>query len=126
MASHEALFSLISDQKKDEAQQVKAIARQLLEKLHKLVARSADTRGRAKRDQGIWSRWCSDIANGHGGNVELKALVGDPSLDDCSKAFRFALLDARPVASPDEVIIARESFWKRILFTRGADGLNRN
>ena len=82
--------------------------------------------GSAYGDQGIWSRWCSYIANGHGGNVELKALVSDPSLDYCRKAFRFDLLEARPVATPDEVIIARESFWKRILFTRGADGLNRN
>jgi len=74
----------------------------------------------------IWSRWCSYVASGHGGNVELRALVSDPTLDYCRKAFRFALLEYRPSPTPDEVILAREAFWKRILLTRGDYGLNRN
>jgi hypothetical protein len=82
--------------------------------------------GSAYGDQGIWSRWCSYVASGHGGNVELRALVTDPTLDYCRKAFRFALLEARPAPTPNEVILAREAFWKRVLFTRGEQGLNRN
>lgn len=82
--------------------------------------------GSAYGDQGIWSRWCSYIASGHGGNVELRALVADPNLNYCRKAFRFALLEYRPNRTPDEVIVGRENFWKRILFTRGEHGLNRN
>jgi hypothetical protein len=82
--------------------------------------------GSAYGDQGIWSRWCSYIASGHGGNVELQALVVDPSLEYCRKSFRFALLEYRPNRTPDEIIIGREGFWKRILLTRGEHGLNRN
>jgi hypothetical protein len=82
--------------------------------------------GSAYGDQGIWSRWCAYVASGHGGNIELRALVNDPTLEYCRKAFRFALLEFRPTPTPDEVILAREAFWKRILLTRGDFGLNRN
>jgi hypothetical protein len=82
--------------------------------------------GSAYGDQGIWSRWCAYIASGHGGNVELRALVSDPSLDYCRANFRFALLEHRLSRTPDDTIIARETFWKRILLTRGEQGLSRN
>lgn len=82
--------------------------------------------GSAYGDQGIWWRWCAYVASGHGGNVELRALVNDPTLEYCRKAFRFALLEARAAPTPDDVILAREAFWKRILLTRGEHGLNRN
>lgn len=82
--------------------------------------------GSAYGDTGIWSRWCGYMASGHGGNVELRALVTEPTLAYCRQNFRFALLEHRPNRTPDEIILARESFWKRILFTRGEQGLNRN
>jgi len=82
--------------------------------------------GSAHGDQGIWSRWCSYVATGHGGNVELRALVSDPTLEYCRKSFRVSLLEYRPSPTPDETILAREAFWKRILLTRGEHGLNRN
>jgi hypothetical protein len=82
--------------------------------------------GAAYSDHGIWSRWSTYIASGHGGNVELRALVKDPSLDYCRSNFRFALLEDRPARTPDDVIQAREVHWKRILLTRGEGGLNRN
>ena len=82
--------------------------------------------GSAYGDQGIWSRWCSYVASGHGGNVELRALVSDPTLDYCRTNFCFALLENRSSRTPDEVVLYREAFWKRILVTRGAQGLNRN
>jgi len=81
--------------------------------------------GSAYGDQGIWSRWCSYVASGHGGNVELRNLVTDPTLDYCRSNFRFALLEHRVERTPDETVIQRESFWKRILLTR-EHGLNRN
>jgi hypothetical protein len=59
-------------------------------------------------------------------NVELRSLVSDPTLDYCRVNFRFALLEHRSSRTPDEVVIAREAFWKRILVTRGERGLNRN
>lgn len=82
--------------------------------------------GAAYGGQGVWSRWCSYIASGHGGNAELRALASDHSLDYCRKHFQFALLEHRPDRTADDIIIARESFWKRILLTRGEHGLNRN
>jgi len=82
--------------------------------------------GSAYGHQGIWSRWSSYINTGHGGNVELRALTGDPNLDYCRRSFRFALLECRQSRTPDEAIIGREDFWKRVLLTRGDQGLNRN
>ena len=82
--------------------------------------------GSACGDQGIWSRWSSYVTSGHGGNVELRALLKDPSLQYCRSHFRFALLEHRPMPTPDSVILDREGFWKRILLTRGEQGLNRN
>ncbi len=82
--------------------------------------------GSAYGDQGIWSRWCAYVDSGHGGNVELRALVIDPTLVYCRTNFRFALLEHRPSRTEDKIILDRESFWKRILLTRGEQGLNRN
>lgn len=82
--------------------------------------------GAAYADQGIWSRWRQYAENGHGGNVELRRLAHDPDLAYCRAHFRFALLEHRLDKTPDDVIQAREAYWKRILFTRGEQGLNRN
>jgi hypothetical protein len=59
-------------------------------------------------------------------NVELRELVSDPTLEYCRKFFHFALLEYRPTSTPDDAILEREGFWKRILLTRGEYGLNRN
>lgn len=82
--------------------------------------------GSAYGSEGVWSRWCSYVFSGHGGNVELKALVTTPNRDYCRTWFRFALLEHHARLTPDEIVLARESYWKRVLFTRGEDGLNRN
>jgi hypothetical protein len=81
--------------------------------------------GSAYNDQGIWSRWSGYVVTGHGGNVELRTLVSDPTLEYCRRSFRFALLEYRPSSASDEVILAREDYWKRILLSR-EHGLNRN
>jgi hypothetical protein len=82
--------------------------------------------GSAYGDGGVWSRWCEYVATGHGGNIELRALAHDPTLDYCRRSFRFALLEYRPSSTPDDVVIRREARWKRILLTRGEYGLNKN
>lgn len=82
--------------------------------------------GSAYGDHGIWSRWSEYAATGHGGNAELRTLVSDPTLEYCRRSFRFALLEHRPVSTPDEVILGREMYWKAILGSRGEHGLNRN
>ena len=82
--------------------------------------------GSAYGEAGIWSRWCDYAKTGHGGNVELRTLVTTPDLGYCRANFRFALLEQRPLRAGDDLIIARETFWKRLLLTRGDQGLNRN
>jgi len=82
--------------------------------------------GKASGESGIWSRWCSYISCGHGGNVELIPLATDPSLEYCRQNFRFSLLEYRSAATDGRIIDDREAFWKRILLTRGDHGLNRN
>jgi hypothetical protein len=82
--------------------------------------------GSAYGDLGVWSRWSSYAHSGHGGNAELRMLVKDPTLQYCRCNFRFALLEHRAVATSDDIVLDRESYWKRILLTRGDYGLNRN
>ena len=73
--------------------------------------------GSAYGEGGVWSRWCQYVETGHGGNVELRKLVDEPTLSYSRLNFRFALLENRSVRTPDDNVIARESFWKRILFS---------
>ncbi len=82
--------------------------------------------GSACGDNGIWSRWCAYAATGHGGNVELRALLDLEGLDYWRANLRFALLEHRSFRTPDELILQREEFWKQLLLTRGEHGLNRN
>lgn len=82
--------------------------------------------GSARGEAGIWARWCAYVETGHGGNVELRALVTSPDLNYCRANFQFALLEHRPFRATDELILERENFWKRLLLTRGEQGLNRN
>jgi hypothetical protein len=82
--------------------------------------------GSAYGGAGIWSRWCAYAGTGHGGNVELRKLLKLKTLDYCRANFRFALLEHRPFRAPDDLIVAREGFWKVLLLTRGEHGLNLN
>jgi hypothetical protein len=76
---------------------------------------------------GIWSRWKQYVETGHGGNVALKEhLAKLPSIDYCRSHFRFALLEYRAKRTSDEVILARETFWKNLLFTKQFKNFNRN
>jgi hypothetical protein len=82
--------------------------------------------GKASGEGGIWARWRSYSGTGHGGNVELQAIVKSGGQTYCRENFRFALLEYRSAATPDVQISKREAFWKQLLLTRGAQGLNRN
>ena len=82
--------------------------------------------GSAYGEQGVWSRWRNYTDTGHGGNVELRKIVKSADLKYCRANFRFALLEHRLSKTPDDIILAREEYWKRILRTRGDRGLNRN
>lgn len=81
--------------------------------------------GSAYGEFGVWGRWRDYVETGHGWNVGLRDLVGETSTSYARTNFRFALLEHRPVGLSDEMIIQREAYWKKVLFTREM-GLNKN
>jgi hypothetical protein len=82
--------------------------------------------GSAYGEEGIWSRWASYAISGHGGNALLRALVDEKSLSHAMDHFQIALLEYRPAATDDKVVIAREQHWKRLMLSRGDFGYNGN
>ena len=61
------------------------------------------------------------------GRQEYKAeRNGEPTLKYCRENFRFALLEYLASRTLDEIILARERFWNKILLTHGEYALNRN
>lgn len=82
--------------------------------------------GSAYGDNMLLGRWRNYAGNGHGGNKELKALVEEQGLDYVKNNFRYSILDIYKSTTDDETIIARESWWKEILLTRGDYGYNAN
>ncbi|MDH4389707.1 MAG: GIY-YIG nuclease family protein [Fimbriimonas sp.] len=74
--------------------------------------------GSAYGSFGIWSRWQSYVATGHGGNVELRELVSSNSDSYVRENFSFALLEHILPSASDEFVLGRESFWKQVLLTR--------
>jgi len=83
--------------------------------------------GSAYSEGGVWSRWCNYVASGHGGNQGLAELLGhEADLRYCREHFRLFLLERHPMIAGDDEIIERESFWKKILLSRGDYGYNEN
>lgn len=82
--------------------------------------------GSAYGDNMLLGRWRNYAENGHGGNKELKALVEEKGLEYVKNNFRYSILDIYKSTTDDEAIIARESWWKNILLTRGDYGYNAN
>lgn len=82
--------------------------------------------GSAYGDSGIWSRWSCYIGNGHGHNDELTKIIKAKGKDYARENFRFSLLEYRPMKTDDKDVIARESYWKEALLTRGEFGYNKN
>lgn len=82
--------------------------------------------GSAYGDFGIWSRWSVYSGTGHGFNDELTKIISVNGIDYARKNFRFCLLEYRPMRADDSIIIARESYWKEVLLSRGEFGYNKN
>ena len=71
----------------------------------------------------LLGRWRSYVDNGHGGNIDLKGL----DLDVIKLNFKYSVLDIYKSTTNDEIIINRESYWKRVLLTRDERfGYNKN
>jgi hypothetical protein len=80
--------------------------------------------GSASGQGGIWQRWTDYASTGHGGNVELKALLGQGNASR-ARHFRYAILEIADVHDDVTSIIERETHWKNILLSRIC-GWNRN
>jgi hypothetical protein len=73
--------------------------------------------GSALGNEGIWQRWESYIASGHGGNTDLRAALRDKG-DEHVSNFQFSLLEIADTYASDDYVLERESYWKRALLTR--------
>ena len=82
--------------------------------------------GSAYGNFGLWSRWACYIGTGHGWNDELTKLIEKKGYEYALNNYKVTLLEYRPMKTSDSDIIARESFWKEALLTRGEYGYNKN
>lgn len=80
--------------------------------------------GSADGEGGIWQRWCEYVRTGHGGNVELRALLRDEGTARADH-FQFSVLEIADTHASKEQVLAREQHWKRVLLTLD-HGLNAN
>lgn len=62
----------------------------------------------------ILGRWKAYATTGHGGNEGLKKLT----FDHIKQNFRYSILDIYKSTTDDQIIIARESWWKDVLQSR--------
>lgn len=80
--------------------------------------------GSAYGDECIWQRWSAYAKDGHGGNLELKALLSEHG-SDYKYHFKYSILEVCNMNLGNEFIIERETYWKEVLQTREF-GLNKN
>ena len=82
--------------------------------------------GKADSDGGIWRRWRHYIRNGHGGDIELRALMESKGIDYARENYKFTLLEII-TGEEEDTINEREKHWKRVLLSREERfGYNRN
>jgi len=80
--------------------------------------------GSAYGGDGIWQRWTAYAKTAHGGNKELRTLLKQEGAEH-AQFFQFTLLEVCDINSSDELIISRETHWKKVLMSREF-GLNNN
>lgn len=74
--------------------------------------------GSAYGGAGIWSRLSCYLQTGHGWNDQLICTIADKGLDYAVANFRFSILEVFTFTTADELILQRESHWKRVLLSR--------
>lgn len=75
--------------------------------------------GSATSDSGmLLQRWKSYVANGHGGNKELRNVVRERGFDYVKEHFQYSLLENYNAKIDDNYVLKRESFWKNVLCSR--------
>lgn len=74
--------------------------------------------GKASGEKGFWQRWKDYLADGHGGDVDLKKLIDSKGgLEHARKYYKFTLLEIVE-SNVEKDIDERESYWKRVLMSR--------
>lgn len=63
----------------------------------------------------LLQRWSNYVADGHGGNSQLKNLVKNYGFDYVKKNFQYSILENYNAKVDDSVILRRESWWKEAL-----------
>ena len=66
----------------------------------------------------LLQRWSNYVANGHGGNKELVALVKEKGFDYVKQYFQYSILENYNAKIDDHVVLKRESWWKEALQSR--------
>ena len=73
----------------------------------------------------LLQRWTNYISNGHGGNKLLRDIVYNDGIDYVKKYFQYAIIENYNARTDKQIILERESWWKKTLGSR-AFGLNEN
>lgn len=92
----------------------------------KLYVGSATGDTSAAGGGGLWSRWCSYAASGHGGNDDLRALLSPEGQGPAhAQHFQFSILEIADTHASAEDVKRRERHWKRVLGSH-VHGYNKN
>lgn len=81
--------------------------------------------GSAYGDTGIWQRWSYYAATLHGDNVGLREHLAEKGEQYFRHNMRFALLEFWSMRTDDQHVLARETYWKKVLLSRSL-GHNKN
>lgn len=73
----------------------------------------------------LLQRWSSYVTDGHGGNKELIELVKKEGFDYVKEYFQYSILENYNAKVDDDVILERESWWKKTLQSKSF-GYNSN
>lgn len=73
--------------------------------------------GSASGAAGVWQRWCSYAANGHGGNTVLRGLMDKTGPTFCEK-FQYSILEVLNRSESETEVELREEHWKLVLGSR--------
>ncbi|WP_166831853.1 GIY-YIG nuclease family protein [Thalassoroseus pseudoceratinae] len=70
--------------------------------------------GKTSGQVGIWQRWCDYAENGHGGNIELVALLKEKGAEHM-QFFQYSILEIADTHASEQDILKRESYWMETL-----------
>lgn len=83
--------------------------------------------GSATGDNGmLLQRWSNYVSNGHGNNRELMSIVEEKGIDYVKKYFQYSILENYNARVDKQIILSRENWWKKTLYSKIPFGYNAN